>query len=79
MTRLENDPARREVRQAVLQTLGKLERDPFDRRLGTRQFSTEDYGQLRATPVRKADWTIYWMIGPGAGEITIALVAEASI
>ncbi len=75
MARLEADPTLTDVYRATLRTLGRLERDPFDRRLRTRQFATERYGQLRSTPVGLGDWHLMWMSGPEA-EITIAMIAE---
>ena len=79
MTRLEAEPALADVHRAALRTLGRLEVDPFDPRLRTRQFATERYGQLRSTPVGTGDWYVMSMAGPEADEITIAVVAEATL
>lgn len=67
------------VHLAVLRTLGRLELDPFDRRLRTRQFVTERYGQLRSTPAGIGDWHIMWLAGPDSDQITIAIIAETTL
>lgn len=79
MTRLEADPALAGIHRGVLGTLGRLELDPFDPRLRTRQFATARYGQLRSTPVGTGDWYVMWMAGPEPDEITIAVIAEATL
>ena len=79
MALLEADPARANEFRAVRRTLGRLELDPFDRRLRTRQFTTERYGQLRSTPAGSGDWHIMWQAGPGPDQITIAFIAETTL
>jgi hypothetical protein len=79
MARLEVDGALADVYRAALRTLGRLERDPYDPRLRTRQFRTDRYGQLRSTPVGAGDWHIFWMTGPEVDEITIAMIGETRL
>jgi hypothetical protein len=79
MARLESDESLTHVLRAVRRTLGRLELDPFDPRLRTRQFATERYGQVRCTPVGTGEWRIFWMVGPAPGDITIAFIAETSL
>ena len=79
MTRLEEDPSLADVLLAVRRTLGRLERDPYDRRLRTRQFAREGYVQVRTTPTTHGDWWIFWMSGPEPDEITIVAIAETSV
>ena len=79
MARLEADPARADVLRVVRRTLGRLELDPFDPRLRTRQFSTDRYGQMRSTPAGSGDWHIMWQAGPGTDQITIAVIAETTL
>ena len=79
MARLEADPASANVLRAVRRTLGRLERDAYDPRLRTRQFSTERYGQIRSTPAGSGDWHIMWQAGPGPDQITIAFIAETTL
>jgi hypothetical protein len=50
MTRLENDPTQVATLVAVRRTLGRLELDAHDPRLGTRQFRTEGFGHVWAVP-----------------------------
>jgi len=76
MKRLEGDRSRSRVHAAVLRTLARLERDPFQPRLLNRQFATEMYGQLRCTPTMLGDWSILWTAGPEPDEITIVYIAE---
>lgn len=76
MAQIESDPTLADVHRAARRTLGRLERDPYDPRLRTRQFTTERYGQLRSTPIGAGDWHVFWMAGPGADEITIAMLGE---
>ncbi len=78
MTRLECDPTMAGILAAVRRALGRLELDPYERRLGTRQFSTELYGQMRSTPAGVGDWRVIWQVGPGAHEITIVFISETS-
>lgn len=70
------DNARRAV---VTRTLARLEADPFDPRLGTRQFRTPEYGHIRATPCRHDDWYILWQAGVDPETIEIVMVAEIPV
>jgi hypothetical protein len=79
MTRLEADPTMAGVLRSVRGTLGRLEQDPYEPRLRTRQFATEPYGQMRSTPVGSGDWHIMWQAGPGSNQITIAFIAEITL
>ena len=79
MARLEEDPSLAPVLAAVRRTLGRLERDPYDRRLRTRQFTSEGYGKIRSTPTTHGDWWIFWKSGPEPDQITIVTIAEASV
>jgi len=79
MTRLERSPSLADTLAAVRRTLGRLELDPFDPRLRTRQFVTEGYGQIRSTPAGHGDWTVFWKSGPGSNQITIAFIGEARV
>lgn len=76
---LEADLAQTNVLRGVRRTLGRLEIDPYDPRLRTRQFVTERYGQLRTMPVGIGEWRIFWMSGPEADEITIVYIAETAL
>jgi hypothetical protein len=78
MDRLEADPGRHHVLEAVERTLDRIETNPSDPRLGTRSFVTEVYGGVRATPVRVDDWHVFWQPGPRSDEITIIEVLEMS-
>jgi hypothetical protein len=79
LDRIEADPTLMHVLRAVRRTLGRLESDPFDPRLRTRQFATERYGQVRSTPVGVSDWRVLWFIGPEPDQIVIAFIAETSL
>lgn len=69
--------AKEDARRAALrQTLARLEANPFDPRLGTRQFRTPEYGHIRATPCRHDDWYVLWQLGEEAGTIEIVALAE---
>jgi hypothetical protein len=71
MNRLEADPMSHHVLMAVRRTLGRLEADHNDPRLGTRTFSTENYGHVRATPVRIEDWYVFWRPVHDTGDVLI--------
>lgn len=76
MARLEDDPGLAETLHAVRRTLGRLEADPSDPRLATRQFTTDELGHIRATPARLGDWYVFWQAGVVTGSIEIAQIAE---
>jgi len=73
---LENDPESAPALGAVNRTLGRLADDPFNPRLGTTAFMTEEYGGVSATPVRFDDWYILWQRGPEPRTIEIVLVHQ---
>jgi hypothetical protein len=74
--KLENDPAMAPARRAVDGTLQRLAADPFDRRLGTTAFMTEELGGVSATPARLDDWYVIWQRGAEQGVIEIVLIHE---
>ncbi len=78
MDRLERDPTLSPALEAVPRTLGRLELDPFDRRLLTRQFTTPEYGHIQATPCRFGDWYVLWQPGE-EGTVEIVIVAELAL
>jgi hypothetical protein len=49
------------ILQAVRRALGRLERDPGDRRLRAQQWSTPDR-QIRMTPCDHDAWVILWRL-----------------
>ncbi len=71
---LENDPVMAPVLNAVERVLGRLAKDPFNPRLGTTAFVTEELGGVSATPVGLDDWYVLWQRGPGPRAIEIVLV-----
>jgi hypothetical protein len=78
MIRLENDPTMDRVIAAIYRVLGHLEIDPKDSHLGTRTFTTPNYGYVRTTPARHDDWHIFWTPGVGDDEVVIIDIAETS-
>lgn len=77
MTELEQDPATAAVLPAVERVLAHLAEDPFDPRLGTTAFVTEELGSVCATPARREDWYVIWQRGPeGTQTIEIILVHQ---
>ena len=66
-------------RRAVRRTLARIELNPLDPRLGTRQFRTPEYGHIRATPCRHEDWYVLWQIGEEAETVEIVIVAELPV
>ncbi len=79
MNRLERDPASAQLLVAVRRVLGSLEINPFDPRIASRQFVTEEFHHVRATPVRQGDWWVLWQLGPGEEALTILLIAEIAL
>lgn len=65
-----------EVVRRIDQMLDRLERDPYDPRLGTTLFQSEEFGGVSATPIRVGDWYVFWQSGPAQGTIEIVLVHE---
>jgi hypothetical protein len=78
LSRLEADAAWADVLDAVNRTLDRLERDPFDPRLGTTVFTSDEYANIGATPVRVGDWYVFWQRGERARTIEIVLIHELS-
>jgi hypothetical protein len=79
LDRLENDPVLAPTRRAVDRTLQKLAANPFDRRLGTIAFMTEELGGISATPAGLGDWYVLWQRGAEQGVIEIVLVHEIRV
>ena len=73
---LEHDRSRRQDLAAVRRVLGRLELDPFDPTLRTRQFITQPLGHIRATPVGYGEWYVFWQLGEEPGVIEIAQIGE---
>jgi hypothetical protein len=76
---LEADPTRQNELRAVERTLSRLAEDPYDPRLGTTAFRTEQYGGINATPVRgalDADWYVLWQRGAQRNELDIVAIVR---
>lgn len=73
------DPAMVPVLRAVDRVLASLAEDPFNPRLGTIGFMTEELGGISATPTRLDDWYVLWQRGPEPGAIEIVLVHQLLI
>lgn len=79
MTHLESDPTMAAALAAIRRTLGRLEDDPADPRLGTRTYRTPAYAFMRATPARHDDWHVFWRPGDRAGEVVIVALSPLTI
>lgn len=79
MERLEADLALEGALAGIHRTLGRLELDPFDPRLGTRVFLSEEFEHVRATPARTGDWWILWALGPEDRSLLVVHVGELSL
>jgi hypothetical protein len=79
MDALEADPTMTTVVEAIDRTIGRLEIDPFDPRLGTIQFRTPEFGGVCATPVRLDDWYVLWQRAAIADNLVIILVHQLDI
>ncbi len=75
---LEADPERRRVLLAIERTLDLLEEDPYDPRLGSTAFHTEELGNVSATPARIDDWYVFWHRGPEPHVLDIVLIQQLS-
>lgn len=75
MTHLENDPTMARALTAIRRTLGRLEEDPTDPRLGTRAFRTPAYGYIRTTPAQHDDGHIFWRLGESENEVVIVALS----
>lgn len=78
MTRLEGDPARERVLEAVNRALGRLEPDPADRGLRTQQFRTPDLGYIRMSSVGVGDWHILWQSTERPDELVIRRIVDVA-
>lgn len=79
LTSLEGDPGQEVELAAVERTLARLAGDPFNPRLGTTAFQTEQYGGISATPVRGApedDWYVLWQRGAQRRELDIVAIVR---
>jgi hypothetical protein len=76
---LESQPKLADILAAVNSTIARLAADPFDRRLGTIPFMTEEYGGINATPVRLDNWYIFWQRGPTPATLDIVLVEQLDV
>jgi hypothetical protein len=82
MTALEGEPRRAAELAAVERTLDRLAEDPYDPRLGTTAFRTEEYGGISATPVRGAPddgWYVLWQRAAQPGELDIVAIVRLTI
>lgn len=79
MARIEADGTLDAVRRSLVRTLGRMELDPFDSRLGTRQFRTEGYEHVRATPAGFDDWWVLWRLGDDEGTVIVIHVGEIAL
>jgi hypothetical protein len=76
LARLESDSALAPALQAVERILERLATDPFNPRLGTTAFVTDELGGISATPARFDDWYVFWQRGPENSVIEIVLVHQ---
>lgn len=74
LSKLERAPSMSEVLVAVNRTLDRLAKDPYEPRLATRSFVTDEYGGVRATPARVDTWYILWQPGEAPRTIEIILI-----
>ncbi|MFN2606770.1 MAG: hypothetical protein ABR511_02555 [Acidimicrobiales bacterium] len=79
MQRLEGDPSLDRALAAVRRTLGRLETTPFDLRLRTRQFVTDQLRHIHATPTGHGDWYVFWQDGLDPETVEIVQIAELTI
>jgi hypothetical protein len=80
LTELEHDPAMAAVLQSVERVLTHLAEDPFNPRLGTTAFVTDELGGVNATPARRDNWYVIWQRGPeGTRTIEIILVHQLHV
>lgn len=76
MNRIEADPSLTHVVEAVNLTLGRIELDPGDRRLRTRQFQTSGLHDKRMTQVGVGEWHVFWQTTDEPTELVILRVVE---
>lgn len=79
LRRMEEDAAFARELRAVRLLLARLERDPFDPRLRSRQFVTDDLGHVRATAVGYDDWYVFWQVRGTPARIEIIEIAEVPL
>jgi hypothetical protein len=75
---LERDPATLRVLEAIERTLDRLADDPYDPRLGSTAFQTEELGNVSATPARVDDWYVFWHRGPEPRVLDVVLIQQLS-
>ena len=76
MTAIEGNPGRTDLVASIRRALGRLELDPHNPRIGTRQFQTPEYGQIRATPTGYDTWYVLWLAVPSKRSIEIVHIVE---
>lgn len=79
LTTLERDPGRGEDLAAIERTISWLADDPYNPRLGTTAFRTEQYGGVSATPIRgteEDDWYVLWQRGAETGQLDIIAIVR---
>ncbi|HVA60535.1 MAG TPA: hypothetical protein VNG13_08365, partial [Mycobacteriales bacterium] len=76
LARLEATPEAAPVLQAINRSLDRLTEDPFNPRLGTTAFRTDELGGVSATPARIEDWYIFWQRGADKNTIEIVLIHQ---
>lgn len=64
---------------AVNRTLARLELDPFDPKLRTRQFVSQHYEHVRPVPTGHNDWMVLWTLGDTDDWILIIAVAPLEL
>ena len=79
LARLEADPAMIKALDAIDECLDRLEDDPFDRRLGTHIFQTEEGAGFSATPVRYDGWFVFWRRGPVPQTLEISAIGRMDV
>lgn len=76
---LEADPAMGKALDAVNDCLDRLEDDPFNKRLGSHIFQTDEFGGINATPVRYDEWFVFWRRGSEFGTLEIITIAQLDL
>lgn len=76
MAKIEASPALAPVLEAANRALGRLELNPGDSRLHTRQFQTDDLGYLRMTPLGVGEWHIFWQALDDPDEVLVRRIVE---
>ncbi|HEV8114929.1 MAG TPA: hypothetical protein VGP53_01730 [Acidimicrobiales bacterium] len=79
MVMLEGETTLTPALAAVNRTLDRLAEDPYERRLRTSAFKTEEFGGVNATPVNIDSWYILWQTGDQPGALEIMLVHKMNL